>query len=95
STDLLDLLEIPRNRSSLGVKRISSGERRRIAFISAISRGKRLFLIDEPTVGLDPRSKYLLFRLMRELAERGYGFIISSHDPLVELISDEIVEIER
>ncbi|MEL9929446.1 MAG: ATP-binding cassette domain-containing protein [Sulfolobales archaeon] len=91
--ELLDLLEISRERSGLGIKRLSSGERRRIAFLSALARRKKIILVDEPTVGLDPGSKYLLLKLIRDLTLKGYGFLISSHDPHMEVIADEIIRI--
>jgi len=94
SIDLLKKLGVPENRSSLSIKRLSSGERRRVALLSAVARGGRLLFIDEPTVGLDPYNKYLYLRFIRELAsEKNYGFIIASHDPHIELIADEIIRI--
>jgi ABC-type multidrug transport system ATPase subunit len=91
--ELLKKLNIDVEKKSLSIKRLSSGERRRVAFLSAIGMKRRFVFIDEPTVGLDPFNKYLMLRLMREYAEKGFTFIISSHDPHVEAVSDEIIYI--
>jgi energy-coupling factor transport system ATP-binding protein len=91
--ELLKKLNIDVEKKFLSIKRLSSGERRRVAFLSAIGMKRRFVFIDEPTVGLDPFNKYLMLRLMREYAEKGFTFIISSHDPHVEAVSDEIIYI--
>jgi energy-coupling factor transport system ATP-binding protein len=94
SQDLLTKLGVPENRFILSIKRLSSGERRRVALASAVSRGKKIIFIDEPTVGLDPYSKYLYLKILRELAnEKNYCFLIASHDPIIEVVADKIIEI--
>ncbi|MGC9148717.1 MAG: ATP-binding cassette domain-containing protein [Sulfolobales archaeon] len=94
SQDLLIKIGVPEDRFVLSIKRLSSGERRRVALLSAMIRGKRMVFIDEPTVGLDPYSKYLYLKTLRELAdEKKYCFFIASHDPYIEVIADKIIEI--
>jgi len=71
--------------------KLSSGERRRVALASAFTRGANLILLDEPTIGLDPYSKYVILKHIAELASRGASFIIASHDEDIKNISSEVV----
>lgn len=75
------------------ILKTSSGERRRIAVASAISRGFNLILFDEPTIGLDFYNKVLVLKTIVQAAERGLGFIIASHDPLIEKIATKVVRV--
>lgn len=88
---LLDLVGVSRERGRVSIKRLSSGERRRVALVSAISRGKRILFIDEPTVGLDPYNKMLYIKTLWSYLDKGYSIVVSSHDPSFEKIADEIV----
>ncbi len=72
---------------------LSTGERRRVAIASALSRGAAVALLDEPTVGLDPLSKFRVLKAIASAAERGMAFIIASHDPTLELIANEVVSL--
>ena len=93
SIDSLERLGLSIDRADVSIKRLSSGERRRVALLSALGRGKKIIFIDEPTVGLDPYHKYLYLKHLTEYLKQDYGFFISSHDPSVEVISSSVIEI--
>jgi ABC-2 type transport system ATP-binding protein len=62
------------------VKNFSGGMKRRLNLgISAIMNPQILFL-DEPTVGLDPDVRHLVWKFIRELKERGSSVILTTHD---------------
>ncbi len=76
------------------IMRLSTGERRRVAIASALVRGYNMILLDEPTIGLDPKSKYLVFEAITKARDEGRSFIIASHDEDLLYISDKVVKLE-
>ncbi len=77
------------------LKHTSSGERRRIALISAMVRGYDIICLDEPTAGLDLDNRLQVLEALVEAAEKGYTIIIAGHDPLLREISDNIIELTK
>jgi ABC-2 type transport system ATP-binding protein len=60
-------------------ERFSHGMRQRTVFGAALLHQPRVLVVDEPTVGLDPRSVRLLKDLLRAEAERGMTVFLSTH----------------
>ena len=60
-------------------ERYSHGMRQRTVFASALLHEPGLLIVDEPTVGLDPRSVRQLKDILREQAEHGTTVFLSSH----------------
>jgi cobalt/nickel transport system ATP-binding protein len=56
---------------------LSMGEKKRIAIATVLSMKSEILVLDEPTVGLDPRTRRALINLLRELP---MTMLISSHD---------------
>lgn len=70
---------------------LSHGMRQRIAFAAALLHDPAVLVIDEPMVGLDPRSARLVKDLLRTLADRGTTILMSTHTlAVVEEIADRI-----
>lgn len=59
---------------------ISGGEQQRTALVKLLLTGAEIFLLDEPTRGMDGGDKKRLGEALQELAESGKTFIIVSHD---------------
>src|SRR5262249_8625193 len=57
----------------------SHGMRQRTVFASALLHEPEVLIVDEPTVGLDPRSVRLLKDLLRQEARRGATVFLSTH----------------
>lgn len=57
----------------------SKGMRQRLGLAQALLGQPRLLILDEPTVGLDPVATADLYRLLRELRNRGTGIVLCSH----------------
>jgi ABC-2 type transport system ATP-binding protein len=77
-------------------QRYSHGMRQRTVFASALLHEPRVLIIDEPTVGLDPRRVRLLKDLLRREADRGTTVFLSSHSlDVVEELADRIGIIDR
>ena len=60
-------------------ERYSHGMRQRTVFAAALLHEPKVLIIDEPTVGLDPRSVRLLKNLLREEADKGNTVFLSTH----------------
>src|SRR5437868_4048837 len=60
-------------------ERYSHGMRQRTVFAAALLHEPRVLIVDEPTVGLDPRSVRLLKDLLRREADLGMTVFLSTH----------------
>jgi lipopolysaccharide export system ATP-binding protein len=76
---LLDELHIGHVRSSHGLS-LSGGERRRVEIARALAAEPRFVLLDEPFAGVDPISVLDIQRIIRHLAARDIGVLITDHN---------------
>jgi ABC-2 type transport system ATP-binding protein len=77
-------------------ERYSHGMRQRTVFAAALLHEPRILIVDEPTVGLDPRSVRLLKDLLRRQANSGVTVFLSTHSlDVVEELADRIGIVER
>jgi lipopolysaccharide export system ATP-binding protein len=77
--ELLGELRIGQVRNTLGLA-LSGGERRRVEIARALAANPRFMLLDEPFAGVDPLSVLDIQRIIRELAARGIGVLITDHN---------------
>ncbi|MGP8214612.1 MAG: ABC transporter ATP-binding protein [Bacteroidia bacterium] len=61
------------------IKTYSGGMKRRINMICALLHSPKVLLLDEPTVGVDPQSRNLIFELIQELNKKGMTIIYTTH----------------
>jgi cobalt/nickel transport system ATP-binding protein len=72
--------------------RLSGGEKRRVALASVLSLMPEVWLLDEPSSGLDPRSQSWLLDFILDQAEAGKTIITATHDlSIVDTIADHVV----
>ncbi len=72
--------------------RLSGGEKRRVALASLFSLRPEVWLLDEPTTGLDPRSQDWLVQFILAQRAAGHTVITATHDlNLAEQIASRIV----
>jgi ABC-2 type transport system ATP-binding protein len=77
-------------------ERYSHGMRQRTVFAAALLHEPRVLIVDEPTVGLDPRSVRLLKDLLRREAEKGNTVFLSTHSlDVAEQLADRIGIVEH
>jgi len=77
--DLLDMLEI-RNLKDRAPYQLSGGEKKKVAIASTLAVNPDVLLLDEPTIGLDPRTQSWLFELLQVLQRAGKTIITATHD---------------
>jgi len=71
--------------------RLSGGEKRRVALASVLSLAPEVWLLDEPTTGLDPRSQSWLIDFIITQGQAGRTVVTATHDlTIVEAIADQV-----
>ena len=76
--ELLKLFDLSHDADNL-IESFSHGMRQKTAIAGALMHDPRVLILDEPTVGLDPKSARLIKDILRQLAERGAAVFLSTH----------------
>ena len=77
------------------IKNLSKGYKQRVGFAQALVGDPKILILDEPTVGLDPRQIAEIRSLIRKLGKR-HTVILSSHIlPEIQAVCDRIVVINH
>jgi ribose transport system ATP-binding protein len=96
SDALIKRLEIKAGSRDALVRTLSGGNQQKVAIAKWLSRHSEIYLLDEPTVGVDIGSKVEIYTLIGELAARGAGIIVLSSDlPELVGITDRILVLFR
>lgn len=82
---LIHRLQIKAPSAEAPVRALSGGNQQKVALAKWLSRHSEIYLLDEPTVGVDIAAKVEIYTLIGELAGRGAGVLLLSSD-LPELI---------
>jgi lipopolysaccharide export system ATP-binding protein len=77
--NLLEEFQIAHIRDTEGIS-LSGGERRRVEIARALANQPDFILLDEPFAGVDPISVVDIQSIIRQLAERGIGVLITDHN---------------
>jgi cobalt/nickel transport system ATP-binding protein len=71
--------------------RLSGGEKRRVALASVLTLRPEVWLLDEPTAGLDPRSQSWLVNFIAQQGHAGRTVVTATHDlSIVDSIADRV-----
>ncbi len=76
--ELLKLVGLS-DRKDEKVKSYSGGMKRRINLACALLHSPKILLLDEPTVGVDPQSRNMIFELIEHLNKDGMTIIYTTH----------------
>lgn len=75
---------------------LSGGMRRRLTIARALVNEPELVILDEPTTGLDPQARHVIWSRLLELRERGVTLILTTHYmEEAERLCDELVIMDQ
>ncbi len=87
-TELLERFTLDPTRP---IGQLSSGNRRKVAIVQAFMHSPELYVLDEPTQGLDPLLQHEFQKLVKEVVAEGATMFLSSHVlPEVESLADRM-----
>jgi ABC-2 type transport system ATP-binding protein len=93
--ELLELFELTPWKTEL-TEAYSHGMRQKLIIAGALVHRPEVIVVDEPMIGLDPRSARLLKELLREFVSRGGTVLMSTHTmEIAEVMCDRIAIVYR
>ncbi|SIR22653.1 monosaccharide ABC transporter ATP-binding protein, CUT2 family [Rhizobium sp. RU20A] len=78
--ELIERLQIKTDSADALVRTLSGGNQQKVAIAKWLSRQSEIYLLDEPSVGVDIAAKVEIYTLIGELAARGAAVIVLSSD---------------
>jgi lipooligosaccharide transport system ATP-binding protein len=78
AAELLDFVQLT-ERAKDQVEPLSGGMKRRLTIARALINEPELLLLDEPTTGLDPQARHLVWDRLYRLKSRGVTLVITTH----------------
>ncbi|HET9084943.1 MAG TPA: ATP-binding cassette domain-containing protein [Candidatus Limnocylindrales bacterium] len=76
--DLLEFAQLT-EKSDSQVEHLSGGMKRRLTIARSLINEPDLMLLDEPTTGLDPQARHLLWDRLYRLKQRGVTLVLTTH----------------
>jgi lipooligosaccharide transport system ATP-binding protein len=78
ATDLLEFLQLADKRDD-HIRTLSGGMRRRLTLARALMSSPELLILDEPTTGLDPQARHVVWQKLRALKRAGVTMLLTTH----------------
>jgi lipooligosaccharide transport system ATP-binding protein len=78
TAELLDFARLA-DKADARVQALSGGMRRRLTIARSLINSPDLLLLDEPTTGLDPQARHLLWERLFELKRQGVTLVLTTH----------------
>jgi lipooligosaccharide transport system ATP-binding protein len=76
--ELLEFLQL-KDRAATKIRTLSGGMKRRLLIARSLVNRPRLLLLDEPTTGLDPQARHLIWQRVRALKKLGTTILLTTH----------------
>ena len=88
--DLMEVVDIKSAKDKL-ISQLSGGQKQKASLVASLVHRPKILFLDEPTIGLDPTTKRILWDLIRELNDDGHTIILCSHDMHeVDMLCDNV-----
>ncbi|MFL5830112.1 MAG: ATP-binding cassette domain-containing protein [Solirubrobacteraceae bacterium] len=95
TAELIERFDIGAFQNRL-VKQMSGGERRRVDLAAGMIDRPHILVLDEPTTGLDPRSRQVVWSTVRELVADGVTLLLTTqYLEEADALADRVVLIDR
>jgi lipooligosaccharide transport system ATP-binding protein len=75
---LLQFIQLE-EKSDIKIDNLSSGMKRRLILARALINEPQILILDEPTTGLDPQARHLIWDKIRDLKKQGVTIILTTH----------------
>src|ERR671938_351353 len=93
--ELLEFAELS-GREASRIQTLSGGMKRRLTLARALVNDPRLIFLDEPTTGLDPQARHLIWERLRRLTSEGRTILLTTHFmDEAERLCDRVAIIDR
>ena len=66
-------------KATVGIRTLSGGMKRRLTLARALVNDPELLILDEPTTGLDPQARHLIWDGLRQLLSQGKTILLTTH----------------
>jgi lipooligosaccharide transport system ATP-binding protein len=76
--ELLEFMELSDKKKAL-IRELSGGMKRRLVIARSLINNPRLLILDEPTTGLDPQVRHLIWDRIRDLKKQGITVLLTTH----------------
>jgi len=88
--ELMEMVDLKYAENKL-VKQLSGGMKQKASVVASLIHQPDILFLDEPTIGLDPTTKRVLWDLVEDLNSNGHTIVLCSHDMYeVELLCDDV-----
>jgi lipooligosaccharide transport system ATP-binding protein len=84
------------DKRDVHVEALSTGMKRRLVFARALLNNPKVLLLDEPTTGLDPQARHLVWDAVRQLKKMNVTIILTTHYmDEAEILCDRIIIVDH
>lgn len=91
ATELLEFVHLEDKKDTM-TENLSGGMKRRLILARALINRPKMLILDEPTVGLDPQARHMIWDKLRALKKQGVTVVLTSHYlDEVEKLCDRLV----
>ncbi len=78
ANELINYVQLTEKKDS-SIDKLSGGMKRRLVLARAMINNPKLLILDEPTTGLDPQARHLIWEKLKDLSSKGITVIITTH----------------